>query len=94
MLFDDGFVKVLKGHRMAKANSVSMQSSPLFLPVRGTKQDRRDKKRKLNVAALFGKKMKQNSPSEKKTSSPQRKATVRTVTNSPIPDDSDRWLPR
>lgn len=57
MLFDDGFVKTLKAHRMVKCDSnKAMQSSPLFDPVRGSKQDRRDKKRKLNVAQLFKKK--------------------------------------
>lgn len=76
MLFDDGLVKVLKGHRMLKANAVSMQSSPLFLPASGTKQERRDKKRKLNVTALFNKKMKMNTPLERKRKPPQRKLTA------------------
>lgn len=94
MLFDDGFVKILKGHRLVKANAINMQSSPLFLPVRGTKQDRRDKKRKLNVAALFNKKMKVNSPIEKKSMSPHRKvATPRTTPADEIPEE-DKWLPR
>lgn len=91
MLFDDGFVKALKGHRMLKANPDKMQSSPLFQPAVGTKQDRRDKKRKLNVAALFSKRMKMNSPTEKKTISPPRKAPE---ANSPVPEDPDNWLPK
>lgn len=49
MLFDDGFVKVLKAHRISK-------SSPLFDPIKSSKQDRREKKRKINVAQLFKKK--------------------------------------
>ncbi|XP_050498431.1 PHD finger protein 20 isoform X2 [Diabrotica virgifera virgifera] len=55
VIFDDGFPKVLKAHRMAKALGRHLQSSPLFEPIRTTKQDRRTKKRKLNVATLFKK---------------------------------------
>ncbi|CAG9829522.1 unnamed protein product [Diabrotica balteata] len=55
VIFDDGFPKVLKAHRMAKALGRHLQSSPLFEPITTTKQDRRTKKRKLNVAALFKK---------------------------------------
>lgn len=107
MLFDDGLVKVLKGHRLVKANAVNMQSSPLFLPVRGTKQDRRDKKRKLNVAALFGnnKKVKTNSLVERKHASPQHRksaaaaaaATAAATTTTPVDDtqmqEDEQWLP-
>ncbi|KAI4466353.1 phd finger protein 20-related [Holotrichia oblita] len=32
--FDDGYVKVLKAHRMSKATGKSLQASPLFDPVR------------------------------------------------------------
>lgn len=49
VLFDDGFVKVLKAQRISK-------SSPLFDPIKSSKQDRREKKRKINVAQLFKKK--------------------------------------
>lgn len=94
MLFDDGLVKVLKGHRMLKANPNSMQSSPLFMPASGTKQDRRDKKRKLNVAALFSKRLKMGSPSEKKRTSPHRRSGhSSSASNSPVPED-EQWLPR
>lgn len=94
MLFDDGLLKVLKGHRMAKATATNMQSSPLFLPVRGTKQDRRDKKRKLNVAALFGKKLKGNLPIEKRSMSPKRKVAKVTPADSPVTDDSESFVPK
>lgn len=42
-------MKVLKAHRISK-------SSPLFDPIKSSKQDRREKKRKINVAQLFKKK--------------------------------------
>lgn len=94
MLFDDGFVKILKGHRMVKANPDSMQSSPLFQPATGTKQDRRDKKRKLNVAALFTKRMKMGSPADRKPASPPCKTPDLPNSSSPVPEDPDKWLPR
>ncbi|CAH0557104.1 unnamed protein product [Brassicogethes aeneus] len=53
VLFDDGFVKTVKGHRMSKSQGKQMQTSPLFDPIKSTKQERRDKKRRINVAALF-----------------------------------------
>lgn len=56
VLFDDGFVKIQKARRMVKVkDGKQLGQSPLFDPVKGTKQERRDKKRKLNVAQLFGK---------------------------------------
>nr|CAH7745712.1 unnamed protein product [Callosobruchus chinensis] len=55
VLFDDGFVKTLKGHRMSKSGSKPLQASPLFEPIKSSKQDRREKKKKLNVASLFKK---------------------------------------
>nr|XP_023017755.1 PHD finger protein 20 [Leptinotarsa decemlineata] len=55
VLFDDGFVKTIKAHRMSKAQGKQLQACPLFDPIKSSKQDRRDKKRKLNVAALFKK---------------------------------------
>lgn len=58
MLFDDGFVKILKGHRISK-------SSPLFDPIKSSKQDRREKKRKINVAQLFKKKPRMSNPDDK-----------------------------
>lgn len=54
VLFDDGYVKTLKLSRLEKITKQA-QTSQLFDPVRGTKEERREKKRKLNVAALFGK---------------------------------------
>ncbi|CAH1985147.1 unnamed protein product [Acanthoscelides obtectus] len=55
VLFDDGFVKTLKGHRMSKSGAKPLQASPLFEPIQSSKQDRREKKKKLNVATLFKK---------------------------------------
>ncbi|XP_072377745.1 uncharacterized protein [Diabrotica undecimpunctata] len=70
VIFDDGFPKVLKAHRMAKALGRHLQSSPLFEPITTTKQDRRTKKRKLNVAALFKKRRRiVNSEDKQKRSS-------------------------
>lgn len=57
VLFDDGYVKALKVHRISKY-SRPKQSSSLFDPVQGTKAERRERKRRLNVAELFGKKSK------------------------------------
>ncbi|KAJ3655052.1 hypothetical protein Zmor_014196 [Zophobas morio] len=65
VLFDDGFVKNLKAHRMCKAEGRPMQSSPLFDPIQSTKQERREKKRKINIAALFGKRQRLDNPDEK-----------------------------
>lgn len=64
VLFDDGFVKVVKSHKMMKIKPP--QSSPLFEPAKTTKQERRDRKRKLNVAALFSKRPKLNHTEDKK----------------------------
>lgn len=103
VLFDDGFVKILKGHRMSKANAESMQSSPLFHPVKGTKQERRDKKRKLNVAALFSKKPNVSPTPKKKRTSSQRKVAPPSTpsapelaqdSSSPAVDDNEKYLPR
>lgn len=55
VLFDDGFVKNLKAHRIFKSEGRPIQSSPLFDPIQSTKQERREKKRKINIAQLFGK---------------------------------------
>ncbi|XP_065163265.1 PHD finger protein 20 [Atheta coriaria] len=49
--FDDGYVQKLRANRMTK-------SSSLFLPIKSSKQERRNKKRKLNVQALFNKRIK------------------------------------
>lgn len=57
--FDDGFRKILETKRMSKPQSNPIDgethSSPLFDPVKGSKQDRRERKRKINVTELFGK---------------------------------------
>ncbi|KAJ8979551.1 hypothetical protein NQ317_017700 [Molorchus minor] len=63
VLFDDGFVKTLKALRMSKTQA--KYSAPLFDPIKSSKQDRRDKKRKINVAALFRKKRKLDDGEEK-----------------------------
>lgn len=57
VLFVDGFVKILKGHRIMKTHG-KVGEAPLFDPASGSKQDRRNKKRKLNVAQLFRKRLK------------------------------------
>ncbi|GLV39021.1 MBD-R2 [Carabus blaptoides fortunei] len=57
VLFDDGFVKILKHHKLAKIKSTDkthIHIAPLFDPVIGSKEDRRERKRKINVAELFG----------------------------------------
>lgn len=61
MQFDDGYVKVLRGTKLSKVQPKS-QVAPLFDPVTGTKQDRRDRKRKINIAALFGKRPRHSTP--------------------------------
>lgn len=71
VLFDDSFVKVVKSHKMSKMNVAKpAQSSPLFEPVRSTKQERREKKRKLNVAALFRKRARVSVDDKKNKASP------------------------
>ncbi|XP_018332733.1 PHD finger protein 20 [Agrilus planipennis] len=80
--FDDGFVKSLKVHRMVKVDGKHLQSSPLFDPIQSTKQERRDRKRKLNVAALFGKRSKPFDTSTSDESAPQ------------IEDVADIWVPK
>ncbi|XP_066156675.1 PHD finger protein 20-like protein 1 [Euwallacea fornicatus] len=71
ILFDDGFTKVLKSRKMSKLNTAKPpQSSPLFEPVKTTKQERRDKKRKLNVAALFSKRARLTSEEKRRKTTP------------------------
>ena len=90
--FDDGVGKVLKNHRISKAVAgTPMQSSPLFDPVKGSKQERRDRKRKINVAALFGKKARLLNTEEKqvkKSSTSTDNVTVST------PEDKNNWMPK
>lgn len=90
--FDDGFGKVLKNHRISKAVAgTPMQSSPLFDPVKSSKQERRDRKRKINVAALFGKKARLLHTKEKQV----KKASTSTdnvAVNTP--EDKNNWMPK
>lgn len=94
VLFDDGFVKVLKAHRIVKSNATNTQCSPLFDPIRSTKQERRDKKRKINVAELFGKRTKSDMGEDKGQSSPQRTTAEQSpvVYNSPS-EEPEYWAP-
>ncbi|KAJ8916175.1 hypothetical protein NQ315_016314 [Exocentrus adspersus] len=96
VLFDDGFVKTLKAHRMSKAHG-RMQSSPLFDPIKSSKQDRRDKKRKLNVAALFRKRPKLENAEQKIKKSPASPApveeTITTTTSTSDVSIDMNWTP-
>lgn len=65
VLFDDGYIKVLKFHKLSRYNEDTVpdykklplpHAAPLFDPVVGSKQERRDRKRKINVAELFHRK--------------------------------------
>lgn len=68
VLFDDNVPYVLKASKISRVTQQQMKQkvttpitpkaipSPLFAPVEGSKQDRRDRKRKLNVAELFSRK--------------------------------------
>lgn len=86
--FDDGYVKVLKAHRMSKATGKSLQASPLFDPVRSTKQERRERKRKINVAALFGKRPRANSQEDVTGS-----RSVDSSVTSPY-EETESWTPK
>ncbi|XP_019869828.1 PHD finger protein 20 isoform X3 [Aethina tumida] len=88
VLFDDGYMKTLKGHRMTKAQGKAIQSSPLFDPIQSSKQDRRDKKRKLNVAALFNKRVKVSN------SNTDRAKPCTIVSAAPaVPEEETFWVP-
>lgn len=88
VLFDDGYMKTLKGHRMTKAQGKAIQSSPLFDPIQSSKQDRRDKKRKLNVAALFNKRVKVSN------SNTDRAKPCTIVSAAPAaPEEETFWVP-
>lgn len=110
VLFDDGFVKTLKSSRLTKSLGEPLckplQSSPLFDPIKSSKQDRRDKKRKINVAALFRKRPKleqtedkpkrasasaNTSKSEQAVGSPQIDTIAPGLTPSVI--DIENWKP-
>ncbi|XP_972506.2 PHD finger protein 20 isoform X1 [Tribolium castaneum] len=93
VLFDDGFVKNLKAHLICKTEGRPMQSSPLFDPIQSSKQERREKKRKINIAALFGKRPrfddeKPKTPSHSHISQPQNS------TDSPDEIVYEPWVPQ
>lgn len=80
---------------MVKSNAKNMQSSPLFDPIRSTKQERRDKKRKLNVAALFGKRSRVETGEDKGQSSPQRVEPQYSPALYGSPgEEPEHWTPR
>ncbi|XP_044268334.1 PHD finger protein 20 isoform X2 [Tribolium madens] len=94
VLFDDGFVKNLKAHLICKTEGRPTQSSPLFDPIQSSKQERREKKRKINIAALFGKRPrlditdeKPKTPSHSHISQPQN-------TTDPSEEVFDPWVPQ
>ncbi|KAF5307777.1 hypothetical protein FQR65_LT06648 [Abscondita terminalis] len=86
VVFNDGFIKILKGHRISKAHG-RVGSAPLFDPVTGSKQDRREKKRKLNVAQLFRKRMKMENVEDSPSPSLNE-------FNSSGNEDVDGWMPK
>lgn len=73
---------------MSKASGKALQASPLFDPVSGTKQERRERKRKINVAALFGKRARTNSQEDTSGS-----RTGDSAVNSPL-DEVECWIPK
>lgn len=94
---------------VSKMSKISLakpaQSSPLFDPIKSTKQERRDKKRKINVAALFAKRIRlSNSEDKKSKGSPAPAAPVDEVNMSPASQDeapntnqalsAENWHPR
>jgi PHD finger protein 20 len=91
VLFDDGFVKNLKAHRMCKSEGRPMQSSPLFDPIQSSKQERREKKRKINVAELFGKRPRVDNADEKsKIVQPQHSLSSATLSD----EIFEPWVPQ
>lgn len=86
VLFDDGYVKILKHYKLNKYKQESVleykklplpHAAPLFDPVVGSKQERRDRKRKLNVAELFSKKRhRYDDPVVKTESSQEEERTI------------------
>ncbi|KAL3281097.1 hypothetical protein HHI36_004321 [Cryptolaemus montrouzieri] len=92
VLFDDGYVKCVKWSRLVKSQQ-HLQSSPLFDPVKSTKQERRDKKRKINVAELFGIGKRQRS--ENAPGSPKVRTPVVPVTEPGNKNvvEADNWVP-
>lgn len=80
---------------MSKAQGKILQSSPLFDPIKSSKQDRRDKKRKLNVAALFRKRPRVENAEEKlkKSTVPPETSASASASTSTSNDDSN-WAPQ
>lgn len=80
VLFDDGYVKILKLGKISKFKQEYLSdlkkiptshAAPLFEPAIGSKQDRRERKRKINVAELFSKKRYRHDDSVGKAESSQ-----------------------
>ena len=80
---------------MSKTQGKTLQSAPLFDPIKSSKQDRRDKKRKLNVAALFKKR-----PRVENTEEKAKKLATAPVEPEPLStstlevDAHQNWTPR
>lgn len=79
---------MVKSHKMMKIKAP--QSSPLFEPAKTTKQERRDRKRKLNVAALFSKRPKLNHMEDKKHKSAASHAKQNQSDSSQAQDDQSQ----
>lgn len=84
-------MKVLNGCKLSK-----LQANQLFDPVVGTKQDRREKKRKINIAALFGKKPRHSMPNVSTSREEEKLLNLTTDGNLLSPTDemeSPHWMP-
>lgn len=79
---------------MAKAAGKPVGSAPLFDPAEGTKQDRRDKKRKLNVVELFRKRAKVDNSDETSTTAIGSSVITSDEGVASPNEDSDSVLPR
>ena len=53
VLFYDGFLKRLKGHKISKLEGETVKNEVRNFTDIGTKEERRERKRKINVAELF-----------------------------------------
>ncbi|KAK5646830.1 hypothetical protein RI129_005294 [Pyrocoelia pectoralis] len=89
--FVDGFMKILKGHRIMKTHG-KIGCAPLFDPASGTKQDRRNKKRKLNVAQLFRKRLRADTSECLSPSPPSINMDVGSSNNSG--EETEGWMPK
>lgn len=81
---------------MSKAQGKILQSSPLFDPIKSSKQDRRDKKRKLNVAALFRKRPRVENAEEKlkKSTVPPPETSASASASTSTSNDDSNWAPQ